>query len=134
MTTVPNGVLGGLLVGLVAAVVTRFVGAGPVAADRTPDGSAARPWWLAVVVLAAYGGLAGGLLVGLELYLLGVLAVPPTAVEAFGVAIAWSALLFVAAAVVSRAISSAPADRSLLVYHLVYGLGFGVWIRVTWIT
>lgn len=45
------------------------------------------------------------------------------------------AVLFVTAAVVWRAFFRDPLNRSslvgLLAYHVVYGLGLGVWIRMT---
>jgi hypothetical protein len=91
-----------------------------------------------LVVGLLYGGLAGGTLLALELFVLGILGVPPTPVEALGVAVAWSALLFGGLSVAWRVASPTSLTRSrlgeLLVYHLVYGLGFGLWIRMTWIT
>jgi hypothetical protein len=57
--------------------------------------------------------------------------------QGLGVAVAWSAVLFVLWAVVLRiglALSSESYLRGLFVYHLVYGFGLGLWIRVTWIT
>lgn len=142
MTTLLNGLLGGLLVGTVAAVAAQFVDAEPSATatvlERTVGTRVATSRRLEFAVRLLYGGLAGVVLVALELFALGVLAIPPSTGEAFGVSIAWSALLFGVLLVVLRLGDSLPFDRShlveLLVYHLVYGLGFGVWIRMTWIT
>lgn len=137
MTTILNGVLGGLLVGLVATVVTRIVGGGSATAGGGDSrGATSRASDVAGHVL--YGGLAGGLLVALELYVLHVLAVPPAVGRTLAVAVAWSALLFGTLLVVSRVGPTPPFDRAtpgeLLAYHLVYGPGLGVWIRMTWIT
>lgn len=137
MTTILNGVLGGLLVGLVATVVTRIVGGeSATAGGGDARGATSRVSDVAGHVL--YGGLAGGLLVALELYVLRVLAVPPAVGRTLAVAVAWSALLFGTLLAVSRVGPTHPFDRSapgaLLNYHLVYGPGLGVWIRMTWIT
>lgn len=142
MTTLLNGLLGGLLVGVVAALVARLVGDAPAAMSRlvgtARGGDAPRSPWVGLLLSVLYGSVAGGVLVALELYVLGVLAVPPTAAEAFGVALAWSAVLFVAVAAVGRAAADLAEERSylleLFVFHLVYGVGLGLWIRMTWIT
>lgn len=140
MTTLLNGVLGGLLVGLLAAVAVRRVAADPSAtaalSRRLPGAASSR--WREGFLQVAYGALAGGLLVALELYVLGLLGVPPTPVEAFGTALAWSAVLFVSLLTVARLDTPAVDSRSTLlelaVFHLVFGLGLGLWIRMTWIT
>lgn len=140
MTTILNGVLGGLVVGLFAAVVTRFVAPSVTVGmlERALGLRASSARWLAFISQLLYGCLAGGSLVALELFVLRIIAIPPTVGEAFGIAVAWSALLFGILLVVWQAGSSSPDDRSrlsqLLVYHIVYGLGFGIWIRLTWIT
>lgn len=141
MTTILNGLLGGLLTGLVAGVVTQLVTDDPSATAEALKGRlgnrVATSRWGEFAVQLSYGGLAGGVLVALELYVLGMLAVPPTIGEALGIAVTWSALLFGTQVVFWRVVSS-PLDRShlveLLAYHLVYGLGLGAWIRMTWIT
>lgn len=135
MTTIRNRLLGGLLTGFVAGVVTQLVKNDPsatavvlkrifgnrVAISRLGEG----------MVQLVYGGLAGGVLVALELFVLGMLAVPPTIGEALGIAVAWSALLFRYLVVFWWIDSSFPFDQShlveLLVYHPAYGLGLGVW-------
>lgn len=141
MTTLPNGLLGGLLIGLVAGAVTRFVDSNPSVADillkRGAGDGTTTSGWLELAGHVLYGGLAGGVLLALELFVLGILAVPPALWEALGVTVAWSALLFVLWAVVLRLGVSLPSEsslRGLAVYHLVYGVGLGIWIRVTWIT
>jgi hypothetical protein len=136
MTTILNGLLGGLVVGLVAATATRLV-AGDASGGRVGFAVPSSRWSTFAVRLS-YGCLAGGALVALELFVLGLLAVPPTLLEAFGVAVAWSALLFGVLSAVRWVASSRSLARShlggSLVYHLVYGLGLGLWIRLTWIT
>lgn len=79
-----------------------------------------------------------GSLVAVELFALDLLGIPPTAGEALGVAVAWSTLLFSVLFVGWRVATPRSAQRSqlgeLFVYHLLYGLGLGLWIRMTWIT
>lgn len=142
MTTILNGLVGGLLVGLLAAIVTQVVdsdsSATMVVLQRTVGARFARSRWWTLGVQVFYGGLAGVIFIVLELFALQALAIPPTVGEAFSVAIGWSALLFVVWVVIVRVGLSHPKDRSLLAevlaYHLVYGLGLGMWIRLTWIT
>ncbi|MFO8114742.1 MAG: hypothetical protein R6U01_05185 [Halorubrum sp.] len=85
-----------------------------------------------------YGGVAGVGLVVIELYVLRVLSVPPSFDVALGVAVARSAVLFVGAFLAWRKALSRPSDRSyvaeLFAYHIVFGVGFAVWIRLSWIT
>lgn len=142
MTTLLNGILGGLVVGLLASIALQLMDNEPsmtaVVLSRVVDDATAASRWPGLAVQVAYGGLAGLALLAVELYALDALAVPPSFGEAFGVALAWSALLFVAWVAGWRVAPSLPSDRSyyveLLLYHLVFGLGFGLWIRVTWIT
>lgn len=98
MTTILNGLLGGLLIGFVAAIVTRLVANEPSATgavlERVLGVGASSSRWVEFLIRLVYGSLAGGTLIALELFVLGILAVPPTTVEAFGVAVVWSALLF----------------------------------------
>lgn len=141
MTTPVNGLIGGLVVGLLAAGATNVVAGEPpvarrlLAVVRGEDRPAGRAGTALQVV---YGGVAGAVLVLLELFVLGVLSVPPALGESLAVGVAWSGVLFVVAVVAARATlgsSSAPsAVRGLLAYHLVYGVGLGLWIRLTWIT
>ena len=125
MTTVLNGLVGGLVAGGVAAVAAELVFDGP------RD-------WTRVALELGYGAAAGGVLLALELFVLGVLGVPPATREALGVALGWSVALFVALAGLERVVRGRGLDRpfvaGLAAYHLVYGLCLGVWIRVTWIT
>lgn len=140
MTTILNGLLGGLLIGLVAGTVTQLADSDPSATAVVLAGAVgARASSTRAVQLVAqllYGCLAGGVLLVLELYLLEFLGVPPTISEALGVAVAWSALLFGTVVAVWRVVASLSAEqlREVFVYHLVYGIGLGLWIRVTWIT
>lgn len=142
MTTLLNGLLGGLAAGVVAAVLTRavFRGSSPsvgVFAGVTGD-ERSRPWLWAAAVQVAYGGLSGVGFLALELGMFNLLGVPPSATDAFGVALAWGALLFVVAFVGAAVVASGMPDRRrvriLFVHHLAFGLGLGLWIRLTWIT
>lgn len=138
MTTVLNGLLGGLIAGAAATAA-----AGLVARESSDDtaalgGVAASRWGRAALGLL-YGSVGGGALVALELFVLGALGVPPTVGEALGVALAWSGALFLTAVAVRRAVRDGGLDRTaagsgLLAYHLAYGACLGVWIRLTWIT
>lgn len=142
MTSLLNGLLGGLLIGLVAGIALQLIDNDPSATavilSQVVDEGTATSRGLGFAGQVAYGGLAGLGLLALELYALGVLSVPPAFGTAFGVALVWSALLSVVWFVIWRALPSFRWDRSyvteLLMYHLVFGLGFGLWIRVTWIT
>jgi hypothetical protein len=142
MTTLLNGLLGGLVVGALTAVATGLVGDGPSAttalAERALGGRGSRSRWGSFAARVLYGVLAGVAVVAVELYALRLVGVPPTVGEAFAVAFAGSAFLFVIAFIACRVVLSRATDRSylgeLLAYHLVFGVGFGVWIRLTWIT
>lgn len=136
----PERAVGGLAAGFVAALVVRFVAdapSPPTLSDRAVGSSSPSARWIRAAVRILYGGAAGGALVALELLVLGVLAVPPSAGAALGLALSWSALLFALLAVVRRTASSGSVERSLrapLVFHTVYGIGLGLWVRATWIT
>jgi hypothetical protein len=142
MTTLLNGVLGGAIVGGFAAAVTAIVAKRAGTGDGskgTPERSRAGAiGWKRGILLVGYGSALGGGLLALELFVLGVLGVPPTLGEAFAVALAWSGVVFGAVFVGWRVGGSrllTQGDRQqLLVYHLCYGLGLGAWIRLTWIT
>jgi TRAP-type C4-dicarboxylate transport system permease large subunit len=118
MTTVLNGVLGGLLVGAIATISTRVVAgeASVTTAMRTrifgENAGSSRRWDVGVQL--SYGAIAGGALLVLELLVLGLLGVPPTASEALAVALAWSALLAGTVIVLWRVTASSPLDRSRL--------------------
>jgi hypothetical protein len=142
VTTLLNGLLGGLFAGVLAAVVVRIVAGessatAAVLARTVGPRRAASRWWV-VAAWLSYGSLAGGALVALELFVLGLLGVPPSTAESLGVAVAWSALLFGLASAVLGVAFSLSFVRSrldgLVGYHLGYGLGLGLWIRLTWIT
>lgn len=138
MTTILNGLLGGAIVGVVATLTARLASGvrwGQTAGSGT-ESTASR--WKAYLSAVAYGTAAGGALLALELYVLGVLAVPPSVGEAFAVAVAWSAALLVAVLAVWRFALRSRLNRSrlrgLVAYHAVFGVGFGLWIRLSWIT
>lgn len=142
MTTILNGILGGVIVGLLATLVTRVVGNRLGRDSELESGSDSTPLVESSRVLSGllvgYGSILGGVFVALELIVLGLIGVPPTLAEAFGAALRLSVIAFAAAFLLWRFGSGASLTQSrrtrLLVYHLVYGLGFGAWIRLTWIT
>ena len=141
MTTLLNGVLGGLVIGLLAGGVCRFDdSAPPVTAlllERLTGHARPVSRSLELVVFVLYVGLAGKTLLALELFVLSVLGVPPSLGEALGVAVAWSAVLLVLWLIALRVVLSRPSKlslRALVVFHLVYGVGLGLWFRATWIT
>jgi len=142
MTIVLNGLLGGVIVALLASVAMRFVGDGGAVAGEGSGvdigGRLASSPWASILLLLVYGGVLGGTLVALELYVLGMLGVPPTRGEAMVVAVLWSAVVFGVLVALWRFGLGIPLDRARLrkplVFHLVYGLGLGAWIRLTWIT
>ena len=140
MTTVLNGLIGGLVAALAAAGAARLV-----AADRSDApalatavlGSRTASGWSGLAAEVLYGCVAGGAFVAFELSVLDVLGVPPATWDALGTAVGWSVALFVVAAAVGyvrgRSLDG-PFVAELVVYHLAYGLCLGVWIRATWIT
>jgi len=134
MTTLLNGLLGGLVVGVVATLAAQVAGVLLGGADGPRRASRSRE----IAAQVAYGVFAGLALVALELFVLGLIAIPPTVAEAFGVAVGWSAVLLVALLVARRVGGTLPFGRprlaELLAYHLVYGVALGGWIRLTWIT
>ena len=129
MTTLLNGLLGGGAAGLVAALAVQAMAS-----------SDARPSALAGV---ADGALAGLGFVAVELSVAGVLGVPPSLGEALGAAVGWSALLCLGLLASRRlprsggangGVPVVPAARLLIAYHLAFGVGLGLWVRLTWIT
>jgi len=141
MTTLVNGLLGGALAALLATAGASLVPSAPSDASPNPRGRtepSRSSHWLPPLVGVLYGSTAGGLLVALERSVLGLLAVPPTLEAALGVAVGWSALLFVLSVPGRRVLRGHLRERvdvaTLLVYHLLYGVGLGLWVRLTWIT
>lgn len=142
MTTLLNGVIGGLVVGLIAAVTTQFFGGDPSATapvvERLGRSRFAASRWSRLAVMSLYGGLAGSGFLAVELFVLRVLSIPPTIGEALGATLLWSAVLSLTWILVEWAAPSLSRSRSrlgkLLAYHSVYGVGLGLWIRFTWIT
>lgn len=139
MTTILNGLLGGAIVGVVATLAAKLARgeqrAKPVGSTGT-ESTASR--WRTSVPPVAYGSAAGCVLVALELFVLDALAVPPSLGEAFAVAVAWSVVLLVGMLAILRFVPEMQREELqpgvLAVYHFVFGVGFGVWIRMTWIT
>lgn len=140
MTTLFNGVLGGAFAALVASVAAAFLGgASPLPPLRRATTAAVerRRRGMDTLVAVGYGALAGGALVALELFALGLLAVPPSRVAALGLALGWSLLLCGVALVVWRRRGPERlADRwpGVVAFHLAFGLALGAWLRLTWVT
>lgn len=142
MTTLLNGLLGGLLVGIVATIAVEILGGrrSPIAAmlDVVFDGGGGPARSRRVATSILYGTVGGLVLVALELYVLGVVGIPPGPLEAYGLAVAWGGVLLAVLAAVYRFGFRLQFDRDVLValvlFHAVYGLGLGIWIRTTWIT
>ncbi|QIO23033.1 hypothetical protein [Haloarcula sp. JP-L23] len=132
MTTVLNGLLGGLVVGLVATTATA------AASNQGLADAIGVPRWVVLSAEVVYGAVAGGALVALELYVFGVLGVPPSAVDVLGLTLGWSVTLLLATLAGVTVLAGRGVGRSaavpLAVYHLVYALGLWVWVRATWIT
>jgi hypothetical protein len=141
MTTLVNGLLGGALAALLATAGASLVPRAATEGSQNTRGRtdpSRRIRWLPPLVGVLYGSTAGGLLVVLELSVLGLLAVPPTLAATLRVAVGWSALLFVLSVPGRSVLHGHLRGRldlaTLLVYHLVYGVGLGLWVRLTWIT
>jgi len=134
MTTVLNGLLGGLVAATLVELGTRGLGVYPASATdaERPDGPRA------TLARLLAGGVAGGLLVGLELSVLGVLSVPPDLGAALLVSVAWSGALFgLSVAWTAVATGRRPRRTELLRRlgtHLAFGVALGLWIRATWVT
>ena len=138
MTTVANGVIGGLLGGLLAVRLTRLTVGSRVDPVGTADAASdAGQWrrWRSIAAVTVYGGLAGGAMVAIELYSLGVLGVPPSLVEAYTIAVAWGAVLCGAVLGLGRfATNRVVTARQTVVFHVLYAVWLGGWIRFTWLT
>lgn len=141
MSTVLNGLLGGLVAGLVATLVAwRFDGelsVGEAVVSGVLGGASVSRWSVGLACVL-YGTVAGGVFLLLELYVLGLLAVPPTTVEAFAAGVGWAVFLaglwFVAGRLFAERSVRGSWSRWVVVYHAAYGLAFGTWIRVSWVT
>jgi len=138
MTTLLNGLLGGFAAALVATVLLRLLDADSlvVAVNGAEDTALDEGVIGNFVVPQLYGTVAGGALVALELRVLDVLSVPPGGGVALALALGWGAVLGALLAVLSRIWSAATPQsyRTLVLFHLSYGLALGLWIRITWIT
>lgn len=135
MTTLINGVLGGLAAGAVAAIVIHLRGGDrPFEAPGRENDTAVR--WRVLQATLGYGAVAGFAFMLLELYVVGWLSVPPTAFEAFVAAGLWAGVMLAVSTVASFVGEGHELGgfRRLLVFHLVFAVVFGVWTRVTWIT
>lgn len=128
MTTVVNGLLGGGVAGLFAVLATTLA---PTGVGILPGASRA----VRVVAGTSYGVLAGGTLVAVELFVLQLLSVPPPTGTAMAVALLWAGVLFFLGAIVEIGLGREGGGfTGLLVYHGVFGVALGAWIRLTWIT
>lgn len=134
MTTLINGVLGGLIASAVAAIAIHAIG-GPRPFE-VPGEDATRVRWRVLQATLGYGAIAGLGFMVIELYVVGLLGIPPTFVEAFAAAGLWATVMLVVSTLASYVSEKHVLGgvRRLLVFHLVFALAFGLWIRVTWIT
>jgi hypothetical protein len=134
MTTLINGVLGGLIASAVAAIAIHVLG-GPRPFE-VPGEDATRVRWRVLQATLGYGAIAGLGFMLIELYVVNALGVPPTAVEAFVAAGLWTAVMLAVSALASSIGEKhvLGGARRLLVFHLLFAVAFGLWIRVTWIT
>lgn len=134
MTTLINGVLGGLIASAVAGIVIHVLGG-----DRpfvVPGDETTTVRFRMLQATLGYGAVAGLGFMVVELYVANALGVPPTVVEAFVAAGLWGAVMLAVSALASLVgEKQAFGDfRRLLVFHLVFAVAFGAWIRITWIT
>lgn len=140
VTTVLNGLLGGLVAGAVAVVALR-IAAGPqsllasVRGDTSDLGTVDRV--VGVLAELVYAAVVGGLFVALERYVLDTLAVPPRGDRVLWLTLGWAVALFLVGTVVwrlggDRSLLRGPY-RDLLSFHLTYALVLAAWIRLTWI-
>jgi hypothetical protein len=135
VTTLINGVLGGLIASAAAAMALHVLG-GPRPFEVAGEENATTVRWRILQATLGYGAIAGLGFMTVELYVVGWLSVPPTAVEAFAAAGLWAGLMFAVSAFASL-VGERPelgGFRRLLVFHLVFGVVFGIWVRMTWIT
>lgn len=135
MTTLINGVLGGLIASAVAAIALHVLG-GPRPFEVPGEENTTTVRWRVLQATLGYGAVAGLGFMILELYVVGWLSVPPTVVEAFAAAGLWAGLMLAVAALASLVGEEHELGgfRRLFVFHLVFAVAFGLWIRVTWIT
>lgn len=134
MTTVLNGLLGGLLAGLIASLLVTLV---PVdrEAVSTAGAESAVSRIRRVFVGTGYGSVAGGVFVSLELSVLNLLSVPPSLALSMAAGLLWAGALFLFVVLLEVTIGSDARGFDVpLVYHVVFGVAFGLWIRLTWIT
>lgn len=135
MTTLINGVLGGLIASAVAGIAIHLLGGDrPFEVPGEEDTTKVR--FRVLQATLGYGAIAGlGFMIG-ELYFVNGLGVPPSAVEAFAAAGLWGAVMLAVSALAAFVSEREELGgfRRLLVFHLVFAVAFGAWIRITWIT
>lgn len=128
MSSIINGLLGGGLAGLVAVLVTAVVSSGEPLLPGASRGVSA-------IAGVSYGVVAGGALVALELSVLNLLSVPPATGTVMAITLLWAGLLFFLTVIAEVGLGRDRAGfTGLLVYHGLFGLALGAWIRLTWIT
>jgi len=139
VTTLLNGLLGGVLAGVVTAAGVALVGEGPsltarsLARYRGGDPSADRA--AAVAAHVAYAGAAGLGLAAVELHVLDLWSGPVPFAAAVPVGVAWTAAL-AGLTVAWWAAVGESVDAGLLtrvfVSHLALGVLLGAWVGLTW--
>jgi hypothetical protein len=139
MPTPLDGLLGGLLAGVVTTLGAALVGVRPsltarsLASRRDRDPAAYRA--AAVAAHVAYAGAAGLGLALAELYLLDLWTAPVSFAAAVPVAVAWTTALATLTVVWWAAVGES-VDRRLVtrvfVSHLALGVLLGVWVWLPW--
>jgi hypothetical protein len=139
MTTVVNGLLGGAASGLLALGVLGLFGVKSKATALLTAlvGERGRSEPFLATAVALYGGVAGALFVVAVQRLVGGPGVPPTAVDAFGAALAWAAVLALATVALARRARPDGVDgagvRAAVVAYGAYGTAMALWVRLTWV-
>lgn len=138
MTTPLNGAIGGMVAALSSAVIVRLLRVVAVHGTAGLNLQRFRVHQVWALVLLFYGSLAAVILFTLDTRLFGVLSVPPSTIEAIGVAAIWSVTLGMAVAAIGPIVWGMRVGQArridILGFHLIYGLFLGIWIRLTWIT
>lgn len=135
MSTLINGVLGGLIASAVAGIVIHVLG-GDRPFEVQGEENTSKVRWRVLQATLGYGAVAGLGFMIVELYVVNGLGVPPTVVEAFAAAGLWGAVMLAVSALASFVGEKQELGgfQRLLVFHLVFAVAFGAWIRITWIT
>lgn len=135
MSTLINAILGGLIASAVGAMAIHIRG-GARPFEVPGEENTTRVRWRVLQATLGYGAIGGLGFFIIEQHVLGLLGVPPTLFEAFAAAGLWGAVMLAVSTLASFVGDNHELGgfRRLLVFHLVFAVAFGIWIRVTWIT